>query len=272
MGCDACWQSQIYPWHGSCLPILCKIFFLFLKHLCFVCFFQIDIAETSPYTGIFKPGKVTGIVRVGSGLDLEEANAIMPGASLKFLRSHSVSANVHTLFAIGGLSNFAFFSIPLSNFIPVPDEDSLKFKMIQARFCQSGRCITKNGISNLASIDQDGNKAETPKVPFELSLEPTEEVQFSPEKPDDNQAFMKRFTDIPVGSMLYKLRVYASPEDDEGMILGNLVTIDKCVTSHFGDTRLFFKHQGIDEDAAVNPQWSDAYYKDCVCNVPEPES
>ena len=234
--------------------------------------FQINIVDTSPYTGIFKPGRVTGLIRAGSGSNLERAPGISPGVALKFMRSRAISANFKALFAITPIANYNFFSVPLSNFIPEPEAENLKLSIMRARFCQSGHCITKNGISNLAVIDQDGNKAETPKVPFKLSLEPTEEVQFSPEKPDDNQAFMKRFTDIPVGSMLYKLRVYASPDDDEGMILGNLVTIDKCVTSHFGDTRLFFRHQGIDEDAAVNPQWADAYYKDCVCNVPEPES
>ena len=79
---------------------------------------------------------------------------------------------------------------------------------------------------------------------------------------------MADFTAIPVGSKLYEFRAHMSPEDEEGTNLGHIVTVDNCVTSFFGDTKMQFKHQGIEEDVALNPQWTDAYYNECYCNTP----
>ena len=59
-----------------------------------------------------------------------------------------------------------------------------------------------------------------------------------------------------------------SPEDLEGFSMGDIVTVDECVSTLFGDTKMFFKHQWIDEDIALKPEWTEAYYDECYCNVP----
>ena len=41
-----------------------------------------------------------------------------------------------------------------------------------------------------------------------------------------------------------------NPEDSEGFVLGDVVTTDNCLSSKFGDTKLFFKHQWIEDDVA----------------------
>ena len=64
------------------------------------------------------------------------------------------------------------------------------------------------------------------------------------------------------------MRAHVDPNDKEGLYLGDVVTIDECVSSYFGDTSMFFKHQWIEEDIALMPEWSDAYYKECHCNAP----
>ena len=61
---------------------------------------------------------------------------------------------------------------------------------------------------------------------------------------------------------------YKCPDDIEGSLLGNVITIDECVSSLFGDTHLFFKHQWIEDDVALKSEWSDAYFNDCYCNAP----
>ena len=186
------------------------------------------------------------------------------------MRTNAVSANFLGLFTLSRVPNYNFFAVPLSNFLPNPTlkETTLNLVLLKERFCMSGHCALKNGISNLAVIDQDGQEPDAPKAPFKITLEPTEDVQFSEDRPVDQKDLMARFTSIPVGSKLYSLKVYLSPDDQVGLVLGDLVTIDNCVTSHFGDTQLFFKHQGIEEDVALNPQWTDAYYDECACNVP----
>ena len=159
-------------------------------------------------------------------------------------------------------------TVPLTNQLHDFDKTDPKRFVLAKKFCTSGHCITKNGISNLAVIDQDGNKPDTPNAPFKVTLVPTGEVQFSEDQPASMAAFMAGFTSIPVGSKLYEFRVHMNPDDKDGTKLGHMVTIDKCVTSHFGDTKMQFKHQGIEEDVAMNPQWSEAYYKECYCNTP----
>ena len=76
--------------------------------------------------------------------------------------------------------------------------------------------------------------------------------------------FLKQFTDLPVGTVLYQLRGYKSPKDTEGVVLGAVVTTDNCVTSQYGDTKLFFQHQYLDEDKELKPEWADAYDFGCV--------
>ena len=50
------------------------------------------------------------------------------------------------------------------------------------------------------------------------------------------------------------------------VVLGDIITMDECVSSNYGDTKLFFKHQWIEEDAALKPEWADAYFSECYCN------
>ena len=94
-------------------------------------------------------------------------------------------------------------------------------------------------------------------------LEPAD-VSFPEEQPADGEAFVKLFDDISVGTALYTLKANASPDDEEGLVLGQFVTTDRCVSSHFGDTRLSFRHQRIEEDKKLRPDWADAYDSGCT--------
>ena len=61
-----------------------------------VCKFTLDIQD-SPYTGLFKNGVQTGIIRIGSALDIgggsEYGAGLFPGAGIKFLRTGKSSGN-----------------------------------------------------------------------------------------------------------------------------------------------------------------------------------
>ena len=76
--------------------------------------------------------------------------------------------------------------------------------------------------------------------------------------------FYKQFDDIAVGTAIYELRGHQDPDDVEGVSLGNVVTTDKCVTSLYGDSKLFFKHQYLNEDIALRPEWAAAYQAGCT--------
>ena len=75
---------------------------------------------------------------------------------------------------------------------------------------------------------------------------------------------MKQFVDIENGTAIYTLRGHESPDDEEGLPLGDVVITDKFVTSLYGDTRLFFKHQYIDEDKELMPDWANGYDAECT--------
>ena len=68
---------------------------------------------------------------------------------------------------------------------------------------------------------------------------------------------------------MYTMKGHQNPDDVDGIILGNVVTTDHCLPSKYGDTHLFFKHQWIEEDVLLKPEWSEAYFKNCYCNAPE---
>ena len=143
---------------------------------------------------------------------------------------------------------------------------SLRTNLLVARFCQVGTCNTKVGISNLCTHDQNGNHATLVNIPFKLTIVPTAEINFKEEHPPSMEMFMQQFTAIPIGSKLYTLKAHVNPSDDKGITLGVLTNTDHCVISQYGDEKLFFRHQYIEDDIKLRPDWKKAYHKDCFCN------
>ena len=234
-----------------------------------VCPFSIDVAVDSPYTGVFKPGQVSGLVRMGAAADWTSAltPGMTPGVGVKIFRTGVASANVvmiNSLLAIPD-DNHDFFAVPLSNVIP--DVSGGATDLLAQKFCSTGHCITKVGLSDMASYDQEGTNYAEPVFPFKIAFEPAD-VHFQEAKPDSMEAFMSQFDSIEVGTTVYTLRAYSSPDDTEGTLLGNVVTTDNCVSSNYGDTQMFFKHQWIEDDITLKPEWADAYYDGCHCNTP----
>lgn len=195
-----------------------------------------------------------------------DVNALMPGISLKFLRTGVLSGNVLAMAGLLPLPDFNFFSVPLRNHIAVPPDVSA-LKALKSRFCQSGKCLTKVGLSNLCSHDQNGRR-ERPgfKFPFKLSFVPGSSMTIDASKPTNMEEFLNRLIKaVPIGSKVYSIKAWSSPGVEEADVdLGDIITTDRCVTSHYGDTKLFFKHQGIDEDSKLRPEWSDGYDNGCT--------
>ena len=78
----------------------------------------------------------------------------------------------------------------------------------------------------------------------------------------------KESVGISSGFSFYTIKASKSPEDVQGLTLGQIVSIDDCVSSLFGDTKMFFKHQWIEEDIDLKPEWAKSYYSNCYCNSP----
>ena len=62
---------------------------------------------------------------------------------------------------------------------------------------------------------------------------------------------MYQFTRIPNHTRLYTLIAFLHPWDKNGIVLGDLELTSKCVTSTYGDKKLFFRHQYIEDDVKL---------------------
>ena len=108
-----------------------------------VCKFTLDIQD-SPYTGLFKNGVQTGIIRIGSALDIgggsEYGAGLFPGAGIKFLRTGKTSGNI-VMSSLAMKTSYNFFDpdhYPLYNHLSSPTNDQyLANKLIQASECQT---------------------------------------------------------------------------------------------------------------------------------------
>lgn len=227
-----------------------------------VCPFNVNIMD-SPFTGLFSNGETHGMIRLGSAAAVSLSSGVIPGGGVKFFRSGRSSANFVILNQLGPIadSNYNFFSVPMSNVIP--EDTPIPLIPVALKFCQAQDCPTKVGISDVCKYDQEGNEVENLVFPYKVTFVPTGEVNFR-EDPSEVTEFYQQFDDIAVGTSVYELRGYQNPDDVEGVVIGNIMTTDKCVTSLYGDTKMFFKHQYIAEDKALRPEWAAAYEAGCT--------
>merc|ERR1711874_86918 len=62
---------------------------------------------------------------------------------------------------------------------------------------------------------------------------------------------------IPEGSTLWHVYAVSAPEELGGQeeLIGDLILRSPLVTSLWGDTHLFFRHQDMREDFVLHPEW-----------------
>eukprot|EP00954_Amorphochlora_amoebiformis_P022265 1352073-Amorphochlora_amoeboformis.AAC.1 len=65
---------------------------------------------------------------------------------------------------------------------------------------------------------------------------------------------MKRFSTIANSTTLFKISMKSSPTAP-AVELGSLVTESECVTSKYGDEKLMIRHQRVEEDWSLRPDW-----------------
>ena len=134
---------------------------------------------------------------------------------------------------------------------------SLNFRNIQL----ISLFVNNDIVSIHCRYDQEGNEEEESIFPFRITLRPTGDVKFT-EKWLPIDPFLQQFIDnISDGSSLYSLIAHEDPEDEDGSELAQLIAVDGCFPSRYGDDHLFFQHQSGLEDAALRPDW-ESYY-DC---------
>ena len=77
--------------------------------------------------------------------------------------------------------------------------------------------------------------------------------------------FMQQFIDnISDGSSLYSLITHEDPYDEDGSELAQMIAVDGCFPSKYGDEHLFFQHKSGFDDAKLRPEWESYYKTGCV--------
>lgn len=205
-----------------------------------------------PYTGIFKGGD-TGYVRMSSAAPVDEKTPNMkPGMGVKFLRDGADSANFVAMFGVDGQNDLNFFQNDWSNHIP-----SVKSKALvplALRFKTQTDYIQTVGLSDMASITQEG-VTEDPIFPWKLRFEPSGDFEF-PETTYD-VPFEQYLQTIAAGSTLFNIYAWDQPEELGGTesLIASMVTASTMVTSKWGDEHMFFRHQRMDDDLKIRPEW-----------------
>lgn len=221
-----------------------------------VCKFSFQASPYSPYTGVFEANAASeGLIRMGSATPVTTHSGIVPGLGIKFMRSGVESANFVALVALDPLpgKSYNFFQSNFSNHIPAPSGVTA---ILAKKFTQASGCVSQVGLSDFARFTVDGTPVQNPVFPFKIAMY-SPAVQF-PTTPVSQSDLQSQLGSIPAQVPLFEVFAFASPQDaasGNALLLGTMVTEAQCVNSRYGDEQLFFRHQRVEEDWALQPQW-----------------
>lgn len=144
-----------------------------------VCPFVVNIVD-SPFTGIFQTGEAHGLIRLGSGVPIDEKSGVFTGGGVKFFRTGRSSANFVILNKFGPMADniYNFFAVSLSNH--VQDDIAPALIPLVTKSCEASSCPTKVGISDVCRYDQEGNEAEKVVFPFKVNYFITQQQNAKP--------------------------------------------------------------------------------------------
>lgn len=125
-----------------------------------------------PYTGMFKGGDA-GYARLSVAKPVVNTPVMVnlaPGMGLKLLRDGKDSANFVSMFSVDGQQSLNFFENDFSNHIP--DPQAFYLRPLESRFATQTDFIQTIGLSEMASMTQDGYTEAKPVFPWKLRLAP----------------------------------------------------------------------------------------------------
>ncbi len=206
----------------------------------------------TPFSGLFKGA--SGLIRFSVTGD-PNAQGFAPGLAVKFFVDGHPSENFSALVSLTGQGeNHNLFAHEFSNIVPVVNK--LGPRLINWIFMRVTRFPTKLYLQGLAAIDQKGHLENNPYYPYQIFLVPNPNLHFS-ENPHD---FRDDLAKISAGTSLFSI-YGVDPEnlqedadqasdivDEQGyrqkaQLIGHLTTTSAFVSSSYGDSLLFFRHQ-----------------------------
>lgn len=224
------------------------------------CKFELAVDKSSKFTGIFAPGTSEGLIRMGSATPT--GYKMFPGLGIKFLRSGVRSANFVALSAMfdkkESQDGWDFWKETFSNHVAPPSA-----LMALGKFQQASGCITMVGLSDVCTYTQSGEAVDSPKFPYEVQFKPSAAIRASggqtgkwKESGGVDAEMLDKLSAIRGGVHLFDVFAKASPGEGEDLVkLGTMTTTSQCHRSLFGDEKLFFQHQRMEDDFKLKPDW-----------------
>lgn len=227
-----------------------------------VCEFELKIGS-SPFTGLLGRGTQKGFIRMGSAADITGNDGVTPGIGIKMVRDGIHSGDVVFLHSLDLGQSYDFFAYNMSNHIPPATGATA---VLAKKFEQASQCSPQVGISDMARYSRNGAEHNPPRFPFKLLFVPKVSTSASKKDVDELHREMAAF---PVGTTLYTAYGCRAPKGDEMLptdgtvsqvcgdpvLLGDIKTTSKCLTSKYGDESFHIRHQRIEEDWALRPDY-----------------
>lgn len=211
-----------------------------------------------PYTGLFR-GADHGLIRLSSAG--QPSTYFTPSAALKFFRDGQPSANFVTMPSIGGqpCTDSNFFAHPFKNHLN--GGDGIALKLAAMKFWQATYCPQMVGLSDMASPADTSSAAV---FPFELVLQPQVEAQCPCDAYETSCA--ANLGELSPGKTLFEVRALKEP-GAAAIPIGHIKLTTRLTTSKFGDEQLFFRHQHMEDDFAIMPEWLDRIDRKTQCGM-----
>jgi len=223
------------------------------------------VNNTKPgYTGTWKTGGPFGLIRFSSAAK-PSSSGFTPGLAIKILRDGRPSANFMAMPSLDGQTcdETNFFKNSFKNHIAATS--SLALKLVAKKFSQASFCPQMVGLSDLARDDTMGTEDEA-KFPYSLRFEAPESTVVDIPCAEYTSTGFGNFAKLAPETKLFKVFAVDKPDGEEQEI-GSIILKDQLTPSKFGDEKLFFKHQRMEDDFKLRPEWLEAIDKEKQCGM-----
>lgn len=217
----------------------------------------VPVANTAGYTGLFQ-GADNGFLRLSVTGDPAD-RGFAPGLAWKAFVNGGPSQNVSALYTLSGQgTNYNFFANELSQYVSTEVNESLGTTVL---FSAVTSKPTRLMLNDMAEVKQNGTSVSAPKAPTQVYFVPPADLKtrFSSSAHD----FRNDLVQLNAGTKVYDVyatskeirtsiipsinRGYATDRRNSAVKVGEMVLTSPFITSAFGDTGVFFKHQRYED-------------------------
>ena len=217
--------------------------------------------DPHPYTGLFETGTPYGLIRLSYTSENDESGTT-PGLSLKLFRDGTPASNILAMESLAGQTSGNFFQYDFSNHLAPGTTPLLRY--VDRRFSRYSCPSTRTGLSEVAfSTELINNPSPTAdeysnvEFPYRIIFRPNATLtqRYSSYAPE--QSLFETLSTLEVGTKLYDMYAVTGPEDGTELEVhvGHLELTREIQPSVLGDKILFFRHQKVEEDYAMRPQY-----------------